>query len=128
MPFLHNRFLPLRNVTFCFACAVTFLAPDAKTAGAGVFNVREFGAKGDGHALDTAAIQKAIAACAASGGGRVLVPPGKYLSATIQLKSHVTFKLDAGATLIGCPEPNDYNHLTPPPDKRLALEAWRPPS
>jgi hypothetical protein len=66
--------------------------------------------------METAAIQKAIHACAAAGGGQVLFPPGKYLSATIRLQSHVTLKLDAGATLIGCPDPEAYSHFTPPRD------------
>ena len=95
---------------------VLFFLSTARAEGAAVFNVRDFGAKGDGKTLETAAIQKAIAACAAGGGGQVLLPPGKYLSATIQLKSHVTFKLDAGATLIGCPDPDayDWNNLNRP--------------
>jgi polygalacturonase len=63
----------------------------------GIFNVRDLGAKGDGRALDTAALNRAVEACAAAGGGQVLFPPGKYLTGTIHLKSHVTLKLDAGA-------------------------------
>jgi hypothetical protein len=92
------------------------LLPAAQAEGAGVFNVRDFGAKGDGKTLDTAAIQKAIVACANSGGGQVLIPPGLFLSATIKLKSHVTLQLDAGGTLIGCPDANAYDHFTPPKD------------
>ena len=91
------------------------VAPGAAQA-EGIFNVRDFGAKGDGKALETAAIQKTINACAGAGGGQVLLPPGHYLSGTIKLQSHVTMKLDAGATLIGCPNPEVYQHLTPPPD------------
>jgi polygalacturonase len=64
-------------------------------------NVRERGATGGGQALDTAAIQEAIDACAAGGGGQVLFPPGRYLSGTIHLRSGVTLHLDAGARLIG---------------------------
>src|SRR6185503_16017070 len=59
-----------------------------------VFNIREYGAKGDGAALDTASINQAIAACAESGGGQVLLPPGRYISGTVLLKSHVTLYLD----------------------------------
>jgi hypothetical protein len=95
---------------------VLTLLSTAPAEGAGVFNVRDFGAKGDGKTLETAALQKAIAACAADGGGQVLLPPGKYLSATIRLKSHVTFKLDAGAVLIGCPDPDAYDHFSAPRD------------
>jgi outer membrane lipoprotein-sorting protein len=85
-----------------------------KDAAGGVFNVRYYGATGDGNVLDTAAILRAIDACHAAGGGQVLLPPGKYLSATLRLQSHVTLKLDAGATLIGCKDPEAYSNLTPP--------------
>ena len=67
----------------------------------GVFNVREFGAKGDGVALDTDAINKAIEACAGAGGGQVLLTGGRYLSGTIHLRSRVHLVLAAGATLVG---------------------------
>lgn len=51
-----------------------------------VFNVRDFGAKGDGVVKDTAAVQKAIDAADAAGGGEVLLPAGTYLSGSIFLK------------------------------------------
>jgi len=79
-----------------FACA-------AKTC-----NPREFGAKGDGTTKDTAAIQKAIDACAAQGGGTVRLTAGTYLSAPIVLKSNITLQLDKGATLLGSPDHDDY--------------------
>jgi hypothetical protein len=88
----------------------------ASAQSGGVFNVCDYGAKGDGKTLETAAIQKAVDACAGAGGGQVLLPPGKYLSATVRLKSHVTFKLEAGAKLIGCLDPEAYSHFTPPKD------------
>jgi polygalacturonase len=50
-------------------------------------NVRDFGAAGDGQALDTAAIQAAIDACAARGGGTVLVPAGGYVTGSLFLRS-----------------------------------------
>jgi polygalacturonase len=73
------------------------------------FDVRGFGAVGDGIAKDTAAIQKTIDACADSGGGRVVLPAGRYLSGTIYLKSHVELHLSAGATLLGSGDRADYN-------------------
>jgi polygalacturonase len=69
-----------------------------KTKPAGlIFDVREFGAKGDGVAKDTAAIQKAIAAC--TPGGTVLISPGIYSADHLELKSDMTLELAAGATL-----------------------------
>jgi hypothetical protein len=89
-------------------------ARNAADAQAGVFDIRDFGAVGDGKTLDTAAINKAIEACAQAGGGQVRLPPGRYLSATVHLKSRVTLYLEAGARLIGAEDPNLYEHPTPP--------------
>ncbi|HXT13686.1 MAG TPA: glycoside hydrolase family 28 protein [Candidatus Angelobacter sp.] len=66
-----------------------------------IFNVRAFGAKGDGATLDTAAIQKALDACANSG-GTVEFPAGTYLSQPLKVRSRTTVMLDAGATLQAC--------------------------
>src|ERR1700683_4931662 len=71
-------------------------------------NPRAYGAKGDGTAKDTAAIQAAIDACAAKGGGTVRLTAGTYLSAPIVLKSNITLQLDKGATLLGSPDHADY--------------------
>jgi polygalacturonase len=78
----------------------------------GIFNVRDYGAAGDGIQLDTRAIQSAIDACAETG-GKVILPPGRYLSGTIFLKSHVTLELMAGATLLGSTTLADYPPITP---------------
>lgn len=75
----------------------------------GLYDIRQFGAAGDGETLDTAAIQQAIDACHAAGGGTVLVPPGTYLTGTVSLKSRVNLHLSAGATLLGSPRREDYN-------------------
>ena len=80
------------------------------------FNVRDYGAKGNGNTNDTAAFNKAIAACNKAGGGNVLVPAGKYLMASVQALGNVCIKLDQNAILIGGPEgaflppePNKYD-------------------
>ena len=78
---------------------------DAATPGAGGFDVKSSGAKGDGKTLDTAAINKAIDAAAAAGGGTVNFPAGEYLSYSIHLKSNVTLYLDAGATIVAAETP-----------------------
>ncbi|HEV2394631.1 MAG TPA: glycosyl hydrolase family 28-related protein [Verrucomicrobiae bacterium] len=73
----------------------------ASAAPGNTFNVRDYGAAGDGVTLDTAAINQAIQQCSQSGGGQVLVPAGRYLSGTIHLMNHVTLFLAAGSTLLG---------------------------
>ena len=64
------------------------------------FNVRDYGAKGDGVTLDSPAINAAIDAAAKAGGGTVRLPAGKYLSFSIRLKNNITLSLDDGSTLI----------------------------
>ncbi len=81
---------------------------------AAVFDVRKYGAVGTGAATDTAAINKAVDACADAGGGQVLFPPGRYLSGTVQLRSGVTLFLSAGARLIGTTNLTEYHHPNPP--------------
>src|SRR5580692_6728430 len=73
-----------------------------------VVNVLDFGAVADGRTLSTAGIQAAINACAAAGGGKVFVPPGKYLTGPIFLKSNLEFEVLAGATLLGSTNFADY--------------------
>lgn len=71
------------------------------------FNVRNFGAVGDGTNLDTVAFQKAFDACAAKG-GTVIVPAGHYLIGSVVVGGHTTLKIDTHATLIGSPNVADY--------------------
>ena len=61
--------------------------------------------------MDTAALQSAINAAADAGGGTVVLPPGRYLSGSLYLKSRVTLQLDEGATLLGSPRLADYRKL-----------------
>src|SRR5204863_1061658 len=71
-------------------------------AHAATYNVRDYGAKGDGSTNDTPAIQAAINAASSAGGGIVEFPSGNYKSKnTIHLKSHITIQLDSGATILG---------------------------
>ena len=65
-----------------------------------VYNVKKYGAKGDGKKLDTKAIDNAITAANEAGGGTVYFPAGDYLSLTIHLKSNVALYIDQGATIV----------------------------
>ena len=76
---------------------------------AGTENVRDHGAKGDGATKDTAAIQAAIDAATQAGGGVVVIPPGRYISGTIHLKSNVTLYISPGATLAESPDNSDFD-------------------
>ena len=74
------------------------------------YDIRAFGATGDGKTLDTDAINRTIAAAAAAGGGTVEFPPGTYLSFTIRLKSHVWLHLSPGATIEAAAEAPGFGH------------------
>ncbi len=91
------------GVAAVLAAFTTALTADART-----FSVRAFGAKGDGVAKDTDAVQAAVDAASAAGGGTVELDAGTYLSGTIWLKDNVDFHLCSGATLKGSPDPKDY--------------------
>ena len=69
-----------------------------------VYNVRAFGAQGNGTNLDSPAINRAIDACVAAGGGTVYVPAGTYLCGSIHLRSSLNLLLDAGAVILGAPQ------------------------
>ena len=78
------------------------------------FNVRDFGAAGDGTNLDSPAIDRTIAAAAQAGGGTVFFPAGTYLSGSIHLQSNIHLFIDAGATILGAPqEMNAYDETEP---------------
>jgi polygalacturonase len=75
------------------------------SAAAGIFNVREYGATGDGKTLDTDAVNRTIDAAAAAGGGLVLFPAGTYLCFSIHLKSDVHLHLLQGSTIEAAASP-----------------------
>ena len=83
-------------------------AADERDLGARVYNVRAFGAAGDGNTLDTAPVQAAIDACHREGGGVVLVPAGDFLVGTLELKSNVTLHLSARGRLLGSGKGEHY--------------------
>lgn len=67
------------------------------------YDVRDFGALGDGKTLDHKAINRAIDTCVAHGGGRVVLPAGTYLCGSIRMKSNVELHISAGATILAAP-------------------------
>ena len=71
------------------------------------FDVRSFGALGDGQTIDTPAIDRAIEETASSGGGTVYFPAGNYLSYSIHLKSKVALYLEQGATIVAADPASD---------------------
>jgi len=77
-----------------------------------IFNVRDFGAAGDGKTRDTAAIAKTIQAANQSGGGEVVFTPGTYVAGTFEMLSNVTLNLQVGAVLLGSPDVADYGDIS----------------
>jgi polygalacturonase len=79
-----------------------------------VFNVRNYGATGDGKSLDSTAIQKSLDACGDAGGGTVLLPPGTYLSRPLVLRTKTKLLVEKGATLRATDDPADYRRTDKP--------------
>lgn len=98
---------------FIFSLMLTLSALADGDSGSS-FNVKTFGATGDGATLDSPSINKAIDACAQAGGGTVYFPAGTYLSGSIHLRSNVHLWIDAGATILGAPQDmNVYDETEP---------------
>ena len=100
----------LRSATTSFVAsssqlcrAWTSLAWAVEPNGEVPFDVKSFGAAADGKTIDTAAVNWAIAAAAAAGGGTVRFPPGAYACHSIRLKSHVALHLELGAIVLAAP-------------------------
>ena len=85
-------------------------SPSAGNArGTRTYNIRDFGATGDGKTLDTAAIQAAIDACSGDGGGTVVAPEGTFLTGTVELKSDVTLHVAASGKILGSIDGKQYH-------------------
>ncbi len=113
MDVFRRDFLKLAGAGVAGATTSTILSPGAQAYAAaipatgisGVFDVRTFGATGDGKTIDTPAINKAIETANAKGGGTVRVPPGTYVCYSIHLKSNIVLYLEQGATIVAGPVP-----------------------
>ncbi len=88
------------------------------------FNVRGYGAKGDGNSIDSPAINAAIDAAASVGGGTVVFPAGTYASYSIRLKSNVALYLQQGATILAAPTLNGKGYDAQEP-QNAAYEAFQ---
>jgi polygalacturonase len=106
-----REFLKLMGTCAAGAAAANLVVPAAGAQPAfspdnrDVFDVKRYGATGDGHTIDTPAINKAIEAASAGGGGMVRFPAGTYACYSIHLKSHVVLYLEAGATILAATVP-----------------------
>jgi parallel beta-helix repeat protein len=99
------------SVSAASPAAGTPAVPEAAGAArSGTFNVRDFGAAGDGKTSDTGAIRSAAEACRDNGGGTLLFPPGVYVTGTFRLYGHTTVLLEAGSVVLGSPDTSDYGH------------------
>jgi polygalacturonase len=90
---------------------VTTLSAEQRS---GTFNIRDFGATGDGVTSDTKAINEALDACGKAGGGQVLVPAGNYVCGTLHLRSHVQLFVATGATILGTTNLAEYQQPSIP--------------
>lgn len=120
-PSLPLQRLPLLLVLICLFFCQLSVAMDQKDKRA-FYNVMDYGANGDGIHVDQVAINGAIDAAAAAGGGTVVLPAGTYLCFSIRLKSNITLYLSSGATIVAAhkdehpgqydaPEPNPWGDL-----------------
>jgi polygalacturonase len=115
-----RNFMKLAGVGIAGSAIAASATASAKTQSASAigdqYNVKSFGATGDCKTLDTAAINKAIEAAAAAGGGTVLFPAGTYLSYSIHLKSNITLYLGSGATILAADSPATGHEGYDPPE------------
>ncbi len=91
----------------CLLAAFLSPASAQPPSSPGVFDVKTFGATGDGKSLDTPAINQAIEAAHGAGGGIVRVPAGTYRCFSIHLQSHVTVQFEPGATILAADPAKD---------------------
>jgi polygalacturonase len=97
----------------------------APPAHGSIYDVRAFGATGDGKSIDSSAINKAIEAAANAGGGTVLFPAGTYHSFSIRLKSNVALYLSQGATILAAETPATGNEGYDPAESNAPWESYQ---
>jgi polygalacturonase len=98
-----------------FYCVILIVGWGSQTFGETVFNVRDYGAVGDGVAIDTEAVQKAFNECGkVDGGGVVLMPAGTYLCKPLVIRTNTTLRIEKQATLKATDDPADYARTDKP--------------
>ena len=105
----------MRCLTLCCLLAFAATAQQRPKEWNHTCNVRDYGARGVREERATQAIQAAIDACAAAGGGRVVLPPGAYTSGALLLKDNIDLHVEAGAVLFSSRADEDF------PEGRRAL-------
>ncbi len=80
-------------------------SPDTKQ---GIYVITDFGAQGDGKTLNTDILNRLVETCASAGGGKVIIPPGRFLTGPIFLKSNIHIEIVAGATLLADTDIRNY--------------------
>jgi len=100
---MKSLFYPVSGI-FILLLTLSGVLQAAEPAAKSLYNVRDYGAVGDGTNLDSPAINAAIDAATQAGGGTVFLPAGTYLSGSIHLRSNIQIFIDAGATLLGAPQ------------------------
>lgn len=111
--------MPIERRSFLTTLAAPLALAAQNGARNAEVNVLDFGAAADGRTVNTKAMQEAIETAYRAGGGRVVVPPGVFVTGTIRLRSNVSLYLAPGATLKGSPNAADY-------PKDAGLCDWHP--
>jgi len=104
---------------------LVFRAPQAPVIPQRVFKITDFGAAGDGVAINTAAFRKAIEACTKAGGGRVIVPAGRFLTGPIELAGHMALVVEKDAVIQASDKFADFGLPDPLPTVQSELDAAR---
>ncbi len=100
------------NKLFYTICFAFLLGTETSAQMKSFYNIVDFGAKGDGLALNTRAIQDAVDKCSEEG-GTVIIPPGKFLTGSIELKNNVDIYIQNGAEILGSTNISDYVERKP---------------
>ena len=98
----------MRGIWILFVPILLGVSVVPLTAADATYNIKDFGAVGDGVTKDTAAFQKALDTCAISGGGKVIVPAGKFLIGSVQIGYQTILQLEKDSVIIGSGDLTDY--------------------